>query len=270
VKRHARQKNELGDARDSAWAPSAPLQGRAAPEELVVYEHGLPLGVRLGEGLRTGLFLDQRDNRRRIRERAAGKRVLNLFAYSGGFSVAALAGGASEVTSVDASAAALAWAERNCARIGAADRHRTWHADVFEMLARLARKRERFDLIVLDPPSYAKTRHRRFVAQRHYAALCQAVLAVLAPGGSLLACINHRAVSRAKLRRDVRNAAAAGQKRPLDLRVDSRQRPTAPRPPTQFGEARSARGEARTEREGSGGLANGACGRVKAVYDVDY
>jgi 23S rRNA (cytosine1962-C5)-methyltransferase len=211
VKRHARQKNELGDARDSAWAPAAPSYGAAAPEELVVYEHGLPFGVRLGEGLRTGLFLDQRDNRRRVRERASGKRVLNLFAYTGGFSLAALAGGASEVISIDASATALAWAERNCARLGAADRHRGWHADVFEALARLARKHERFDLIVLDPPSYAKTRRRRFIAERHYAELCQAALALLAKGGSLLACINHHGISRAKLRRDLRSAAAAAQ-----------------------------------------------------------
>lgn len=209
LKRHPRQKNELGEVGGSAWAPAAPVRGRAAPEELVVREYGLPLGVRLGDGLRTGLFLDQRDNRLRVRELANGKRVLNLFAYTGGFSVAALAGGAEQATCVDASAAALGWAKRNSARIGAADRHRVWQGDAFDALAHLHRRGECFDLIVVDPPSYSKTRSRRFVVRKDYAALCEAALRVLAPGGSLLACVNHHGTTQAKLRRDVMHAARA-------------------------------------------------------------
>jgi 23S rRNA (cytosine1962-C5)-methyltransferase len=209
VKRHARQKNELGDARDSVWAPAAAARGRSAPGELIVHEHGLPFEVRLGEGLRTGLFLDQRENRQRIRRLAQGKRVLNLFAYTGGFSLAALAGGAEHATCVDTSAAALAWAQRNVARIDAQDRHRTWRSDAFDALARIARRRERFDLIVVDPPSYARTRTRRFVARKDYPALCEAAARVLAPGGVLLACINHHGVSQSKLRRDALHAVRA-------------------------------------------------------------
>ncbi len=209
MKRHARQKNELGDARASAWAPANAARGSSAEEEIVVHEYGVPFGVRLGAGLRTGLFLDQRENRQRIRRLAIGKRVLNLFAYTGGFSLAALAGGAADATCVDASAAALAWARRNVARIGATDRHRTWHADAFDALAQLGRRGERFDLIVVDPPSYASTRKRRFVALKHYQALCEAALRVLAREGSVLACINHHGARQSKLRRDVMRAVQA-------------------------------------------------------------
>lgn len=209
LKRHLKQKNELVDARDSPFAPTAAVRGLSAPDELVVREHGVPFGVRLGDGLRTGLFLDQRDNRLRVRELSAGKRVLNLFAYTGGFSVAALAGGAREAVCVDAAAAALQWGAHNVARIEASQRHRYLRADAFEALQRFSRRGERFDLIVLDPPSYSTTRSRRFVAARDYAELCQACLRVLGPGGQLLACINHHGTSRSKLRADVREAARA-------------------------------------------------------------
>jgi 23S rRNA (cytosine1962-C5)-methyltransferase len=204
---HPRQKNELGDPQSQALAPSEPVRGQAAPEELVVHEHGVPFAVRLGDGLRTGLFLDQRDNRQRVKALASGKRVLNLFAYTGGFSVAALAGGAAEAVCVDASANALAWAQRNSARIGAGARHRIWHTDVFDALRRMARRGERFDLIILDPPSYATTRARRFVALRDYQGLAEACIALLAPEGQLLACINHHGASQRRLRWDLQQAA---------------------------------------------------------------
>jgi 23S rRNA (cytosine1962-C5)-methyltransferase len=119
---------------------------------------------------------------------------------------------------IDASATALSWGRRNVERIGAQARHRAWHDDVFDALARLTRKDERFDLIVLDPPSYSKTRGRRFVAQSDYAALCETCLRLLAPGGVLLACINHHGVSQAKLRRDVRSAAAAARREIAQLK----------------------------------------------------
>jgi 23S rRNA (cytosine1962-C5)-methyltransferase len=138
--------------------------------------------------------------------------VLNLFAYTGGFSVAALAGDAAQVASVDVSRTALAWAERNVARVAAGNRHRVTCADVLDVLSRLARQGERFELIVVDPPSYSKTRTHRFVAEKDYATLCQACAAVLAPHGVMLCCINHHKVSRAKLRQMVlRGVRAEGR-----------------------------------------------------------
>jgi 23S rRNA (cytosine1962-C5)-methyltransferase len=218
LKRHVKQKNELADPRDSRYAPADPVRGRAAPEELIVYERGVPFGVRLGDGLRTGLFLDQRDNRQRVRELAQEKRVLNLFAYTGGFAVAALAGGAAQATCIDASATALRWGQRNVERITAQSRHRSWHTDVFEALPRLVRRGERFDLIILDPPSYATTRNRRFVAARDYATLCETCFQLLAPGGQLLGCINHHGTSQAKLRRDLHQAARAARRRLVQVK----------------------------------------------------
>jgi 23S rRNA (cytosine1962-C5)-methyltransferase len=207
LKCHPKQKNDLADPRLARYAPSEPVRGRAAPDDLVVHEWGLPFGVRLGDGLRTGLFLDQRENRQRVRELASGMRVLNLFAYTGGFAVAALAGGAREAICIDASNSALAWGRRNVERIGAEARHRAWHADVFDALSQLGKRGESFDLIVLDPPSYSKTRSRRFVAAKDYAALCEACFRVLSRDGKLLACINHHGTAQAKLRRDVQQAA---------------------------------------------------------------
>jgi 23S rRNA (cytosine1962-C5)-methyltransferase len=206
LKRHPKQANELTQTRDSELAPSVPVVGAAAPESLLVYEHGVPFEVRLHDGLRTGLFLDQRDNRHRIAELANGKRVLNLFAYTGSFSVAALAGGAASATTVDVSRAALHWAERNVARIGCADRHRVFADDAFDVLERAAQRNDLYDLTIVDPPSYATTKRGRFRVTKDYVALCRAALRVLSKDGLLLACINHYGISQDGLRRFVRTA----------------------------------------------------------------
>jgi 23S rRNA (cytosine1962-C5)-methyltransferase len=207
VKRHPIQKNTLIDPRDARFAPPDPIAGMAAPSPLVVRENELPIEVNLGEGLRTGIFLDQRDNRRRVRELAMGKRVLNLFAYTGGFSVAALLGGAELAVCVDVSATALAQAKRNVERIGKSDRHRTLRSDVFDALARCDKKGERFDIIVLDPPSFSTTRSGRLEVRRDYARLVAAAFAVLSPGGSLMACVNHHGVGPAWLADQLRRGA---------------------------------------------------------------
>lgn len=218
LKRHPRQKNELGEVRGGELAPELPVRGEAAADDLVVYEHGLPLGVRLGDGLRTGLFLDQRDNRKRVRAVAQGLRVLNLFAYTGGFSVAALAGGAAQAVCVDASARALATSRRNVERLGATDRHRVLQDDVFDVLRRMARRGERFDLVVVDPPSYSSTRSRRMRVLDDYSELCAAAMRVLEPSGRLLACINHHGARQSQLRDGVRAAAALAGRTLASLR----------------------------------------------------
>ncbi|HEX4351996.1 MAG TPA: class I SAM-dependent methyltransferase, partial [Polyangiales bacterium] len=207
VKRHPKQANQLVDPSSEEVAPSLPVWGEPAPDALIVHEERVPFEVRLSDGLRTGLFLDQRDNRARLRALAPNKRVLNLFGYTGSFSVAALVGDAAAVTTVDVSRTAIAWAGRNAERVGRSERHRAIADDVFDVLRRWADRRERFDFVILDPPSYSTTKRRRFRAISDYAELCAQALALLDEGGSLLACINHQGVSRAGLRRFVHEAA---------------------------------------------------------------
>lgn len=208
VKRRPRQANVIVDGRDDALAPSLPLRGDPAPEPLVILENGLPFRVRLGEGLSTGIFLDQRENRRRVRELAEGARVLNLFAYTCAFTVAAAAGGARETLSVDASARLLAWGKENLEGAGLAGPHHRFEAsDAFDALSRLASSKERFDLVCLDPPTYSTTRSSRWKSGSDWQRLGAMAMRVLAPGGRLLACSNDRRMGLAKLRRHLHQAA---------------------------------------------------------------
>lgn len=175
-------------------APDLPLAGLAAPNELIVKEGRLRFSVRLADGLSTGLFLDQRDNRLRLLETAEGKRVLNLFAYCCSFSVAAGVGGALQVTSVDLSGAALARGDANLKLNGLpASQHRLLKADARKWLERACRREERYDFIVLDPPSFASLGSDTFSVERDYALLAEQCCSILAPGGTLLAVLNHRA-----------------------------------------------------------------------------
>lgn len=208
VKRRPKQANVIGDASDEAYAPSEAVRGEPAPDPLVITENGLPYLVRLGESLSTGIFLDQRENRRRVRELAGGARVLNLFAYTCAFTISAAAGGAKETLSVDASSRALAWGRENLERAGlASSAHRFEAADAFDVLARLAREGARFDLICVDPPTYSTTRSSRWTSGGDWRRLASAAFAVLAPGGRLLACSNDRRLRGQKLRRHLHEAA---------------------------------------------------------------
>ena len=142
-------------------------------------------------GQKTGFFFDQRDNRARVEGLAAGRRTLNVFAYTGGFSLYAARGGAPEVLSVDASAPALAAAERNFALnqnlpAVAAARHTVLAADAFGALADLRGRGERFGLVIVDPPALAKREDEVGGALAAYARLTRLALGVLAPGGTLV------------------------------------------------------------------------------------
>jgi 23S rRNA (cytosine1962-C5)-methyltransferase len=203
LKVRPRQANVLADTRREDLAPRLPVRGTPAPDELAIVEESMPLLVRLGDGLSTGLFLDQRMNRRRVREMAAGARVANLFAYTCAFSVAAALGGAERIVSVDASVSALERGRANMQHAGvpASEAHAFIADDAFNWLARAARRGERFDLVVLDPPSYSSTKRGRFVADSGYGALAAEAFAILSPGGRLLACTNHRGISPARFRR---------------------------------------------------------------------
>jgi 23S rRNA (cytosine1962-C5)-methyltransferase len=160
------------------------LSGEKPPALVMVREHGLAYEVDLESGQKTGLFLDHRDNRRYLRDLARGCTVLNLFSYTGAFSVSCAAGGAKHVTSVDIAAPAIAAASRNFGHNGiAAERHEGVAQDVFEFLEGAKRAGRRFDLVIADPPSFASSRAELFGALRAYKKLHTAALSVLTPGG---------------------------------------------------------------------------------------
>jgi 23S rRNA (cytosine1962-C5)-methyltransferase len=172
--------------------------GELPASELEVRENGLRFGVDLARGGKGGLFLDQRDNRARVRSLAAGRRVLNLFGYTGGFSIYAAAGGAKETTTVDIAAPAIAEARRNFARnqlpLAPA---RFVAGDAFAFLERAVAEGTRFDLVIADPPSFAPSQRAVPAALRAYRKLHRLVAAVTTPGGLVCAasCSSH--VSRA-------------------------------------------------------------------------
>lgn len=213
LKMRPKQANVIVDARRETFAPKAPVRGRPAPDELTVLEEGIPFRVRLADGLSTGIFLDQRENRRRFRGLARGRRVLNLFAYTCGFSLVAAAGGARRTVSVDASISALERGREGLEDLvsrgflEAGGDHTFVAEDAFAWLARAARKGELFDLVVLDPPSYSSTKSRRFSAESDLGELAALAIQVVAPGGALLACCNHRGLRPARFRRFLREAA---------------------------------------------------------------
>jgi 23S rRNA (cytosine1962-C5)-methyltransferase len=183
-------------ARAPGVAPAVALVGSLPDGEIEVRENGLSFGVDLVQGQKGGLFLDQRENRERVRARARGRRVLNLFGYTGGFSVYAAAGGATHTTTVDMAAGAIAAAGRNLARNaapGAESRAELVVADAFDFLRGAAADGARWDLVVSDPPSFAPRRSARPDALGAYRRLHRLCAAVTAPGGLLCAasCSSH-------------------------------------------------------------------------------
>jgi 23S rRNA (cytosine1962-C5)-methyltransferase len=166
-----------------------------ADQRRVVSEGGLKFEIDLHSYLDTGLFLDHRETRALIRRRAAGRRMLNLFAYTGSFSVYAAAGGALATTSVDLSNTYQAWARRNLDLNGFDDDiHQLVRADVFEFLQRARRERRLFGLIVLDPPSFSNSKRMREIldVQRDHRLLIEACLGLLTPNGELYFSTNKR------------------------------------------------------------------------------
>ena len=163
-----------------------PRYGKLPPPELTIQENGLRLIANLYEGQKTGLFLDHRDNRATLKGVCKGKRVLNLFSYTGAFSLYAARGGASHITSVDIAQAANEDAKRNFAMNGFEPQaHEFITADCFELLNTYAREKRQFDIVVLDPPSLARNKKSKFTALRAYKKLNTLALKCVAPGGLL-------------------------------------------------------------------------------------
>lgn len=183
---------ERSDASSRALEGLPPVTGWLrgdGPTELTLTEHGWRLGVDIAQGHKTGYYLDQRDSRRDCAEwvrRLGLARVLNCYAYTGGFTVAALAGGARHVTSIDSSGPALERARRNVALNGFDPARTDWlDADVNASLRRLLAEGRRFDAIVLDPPKLAPTAAHAERAARAYKDINRLALQLLEPGGLL-------------------------------------------------------------------------------------
>jgi 23S rRNA (cytosine1962-C5)-methyltransferase len=180
-----------GEDRDEpAGAPPPRLRtlwGEAPPEDLVVQEHGLRFHADLFHGQKTGLFLDHRENRRTVEGLAGGRSVLNCFAYTGGFSLYALRGGASQVVSADIGKGLAAAVDANLALNGLdAGRHRFVTDDCFALLDGYAKAGRRFDVVILDPPSFARQKSSLHAAVRAYTRLNALALRCLEPGGLLV------------------------------------------------------------------------------------
>ena len=236
--------------RQAATARRSPqfLLGERAPDYFAIRENGIQFELSFNEGYSVGLFLDQRDNRRRVladhvaagfplfpegqggdsrRPRAGGApmAVLNTFAYTCGFSLCAAAAG-TRTTSIDLSQKYLAWGKRNFAlnQIDPA-RHDFLCGDVFDWLRRLAKKGRRFDLIMLDPPTFSRSKEQgAFRAEKDYGKLAAAALRLLNPGGVLFASTNAAKQTPAEFLETL-TAAIAGARRTIV------QRHYAPQPP---------------------------------------
>jgi 23S rRNA (cytosine1962-C5)-methyltransferase len=168
--------------------------GEAPPQEVEVRERGMVLIGNLWEGQKTGLFLDHRESRYRVRGLSRGARVLNLYGYTGGFSVNAGLGGAREVTTVDVARPAIDLAERTFVRNGLeAARHRALALDVPDFLRDAAQRAERYDLIIADPPNFAPSHAKLETALEAYAVLHAACIGLVERGGLYLAasCSSH-------------------------------------------------------------------------------
>ena len=164
-----------------------PLWGEPPPADLTIEENGLRFIVNLAEGQKTGFYHDQRDNRAVVARMCPGKRILDAFCYTGGFGLMAAKAGAAEVIGIDASEPALELARRNAAANGLTQAT-FLKADVFKQMAELIALGEKFDVVVLDPPKFARNRAAIPEAFKGYRRLHQMAMVLLNPDGILVTC----------------------------------------------------------------------------------
>ncbi|MBV8270907.1 MAG: class I SAM-dependent rRNA methyltransferase [Cupriavidus sp.] len=192
------------------------LAGAEPDPELSVTEHGVRYYVDVRSGHKTGFYVDQRDNRKLVGDLAEGREVLNCFCYTGGFSLAALRGGATSVTSIDSSGEALKIAANNVTLNGFDPARATWlDADVFKSLREFRAEGRQFDLIVLDPPKFAPSAQHIDRAARAYKEINLVGMQLLRPGGLLFTYSCSGAISMELFQKIVAGAAT-------DARSDAR------------------------------------------------
>ncbi|CAM3827507.1 class I SAM-dependent rRNA methyltransferase [Deinococcus frigens] len=202
-------------------SPPEPVWGEARVQ-LTALENGVPFLIRPGADLSIGLFADARPARQWVWQHAPA-RVLNAFAYTCGFGLNAALGGAATVKNVDLSRKVLAWGRENYAlsSLNAPDDD-FLYGDVFDWFRRLARRGDTFDLVILDPPSFARSKAGSWRAEHDYARLAAMAAAVTAPGGQMLTLLNHAGVSPTHFDRMVRlGLAEAGRRGRVTERLDA-------------------------------------------------
>lgn len=214
------------------WVSNLPRQRLALPfaeaQRFELSEDGARFEVHLGEGPHTGLFLDQRENRRELRKIASKRRCLNLFCHTGAFTVAALRGGASEVISVDLSKNYLSWLERNLDLNDLDTKlHLSIASDAFAYLKKACIKAESFDLILLDPPTFGRGKDGAFSTIRDYGRLLNHCLELLSPNGKMLACLNTKKIEAARFRDFLKEALRNRNKKLLKAGSQPKDFPTA-------------------------------------------
>ena len=225
--------------REGLAARDGHVRGAPAPADLVVHEGRWRFAVDVAAGHKTGFYLDQRDARRAIERLAPGRRVLNVFAYTGAFSVIAAGSGAASVTSVDSSGPALDVARRN-GELNAVDVGGLTEADAFSHLRGLRDRARQYDLVLLDPPKLAATSAHLDRASRAYKDLNLLAIKLLAPGGVLMTFSCSAAMDAALFQKVVAGAALdAGR----DVRIEGRMAQPADHPvPLSFPEAEYLKG----------------------------
>ncbi len=231
VKTFVRNRTGAKEAAQDGLRDSTPLIGPAVEPEITVHEYGLLFAIRPYDGYSVGLFPDHRENRQRVRAQSKGKDVLNLFCYTGSFSVVAAAGGATSVTSVDVAKKNLEWSRRTFSLNGQdAAAHSFVCEDARAYLARAKRRGTTFDMIILDPPTFAHGKGKRgsFSVADDLAEMTAAAIETLRPDGVMMISSNYRKFSLKDLRAKVRQAA--GSRRvsvtetpplPVDYAVDA-------------------------------------------------
>ena len=230
VKRFVKDRTSADPQLRESLYSATPLVGTAVAPQIEVRERDMVFGVRPYDGFNVGLFPDQRDNRARIRSLAAGQDVLNLFAYTCGFSVAAALGGATRTTSVDLSPRNLEWGKANF-RLNHLnpDDHEFVAADALDYANRAAKHERAFDIIVADAPTFAHGRKsgKDFAIERDMPKLVAALQAVLRSDGLLMLSTNNRKLSLRAIKERIK--IGAGRRKfqiidvpelPLDYAVD--------------------------------------------------
>ncbi|TBX27720.1 RSP_2647 family RNA methyltransferase [Nioella sediminis] len=195
-------KNGSGRARaqEGLEEDSGLLLGSAPAASLPVQMNGATYLADVMGGQKTGLFYDQRPNHAFARSMAKGARVLDVFSHVGGFALAALAGGATQALSVDASAPALDLATEGATRMGCADRFSTRQGDAFAVMEDLAAADERFDIVIADPPAFAPSKQALTQGLRAYERVARLAAPLVAPGGTLILCSCSHAADLGKFR----------------------------------------------------------------------